>query len=160
MINSCISIVKSKLIVLFTIFLGFIAPIKGLFIIVSFAVALDTSVALYYVIKNQGLKAFQSTKFFNIVIKTFFYMGTIMLGFLADVFILEDYALIVPFFISKFLCILWTFIEMKSLDETSVKAGNKSIFVIIPEMISKLKSLKKDLNELKSEGNNMEEMQN
>jgi hypothetical protein len=41
------------------------------------------------------------------------------------------------------------YIEIKSIDETSQKLGNKSFYFIIKSIISKAKDLKKDINELK-----------
>jgi hypothetical protein len=47
--------------------------------------------------------------------------------------------------------LIWIYIEIKSLDETSMKLGNKSVWVILKEMTGKLKELKKDLNEIKND---------
>jgi hypothetical protein len=42
---------------------------------------------------------------------------------------------------------LWIYIEIKSLDESSIKLGNKSFWVLLKEMVNKLKD-KKDLNDI------------
>jgi hypothetical protein len=42
---------------------------------------------------------------------------------------------------------LWIYIEIKSLDESSIKLGNKSFWVLLKEMV-KLKDIKKDLNDI------------
>ncbi len=43
---------------------------------------------------------------------------------------------------------VWVFNEIKSCDENSVKLGNKPFFDIIKSLLSKMKQLKKDLNEI------------
>jgi hypothetical protein len=40
------------------------------------------------------------------------------------------------------------YIEIKSLDESSIKLGNKSFWVLLKEMVNKLKDIKKDLNDI------------
>jgi hypothetical protein len=42
----------------------------------------------------------------------------------------------------------WIYIEIKSLDESSIKLGNKSFWVLLKEMVNKLKDIKKDLNDI------------
>lgn len=129
-------------------FLVFISPIKGMIFLISFAVILDTIFAIYVSVRINGLDSFKSTKLFNIVVKTFFYMSTILLGFLIDKYIFEGSIFAVPFLVSKAITFVWLYIEVKSLDETSQKYGNRSIWAILKELISKTKDLKKDINEL------------
>jgi hypothetical protein len=49
---------------------------------------------------------------------------------------------------SKVIAILWIYIEVKSIDETSIKLGNKPLLTIIKEMINVFKSLKKDIGNI------------
>jgi hypothetical protein len=133
---------------LFT-FLLFVTPINGLLILISTAVFLDTFFAIYMNVKLKGWRAFSSTKLFNIVVKTFFYMGTIVLAYLIDIHIVEGSVFNVKNIISKTITFVWIYIEIKSIDETSMKLGNKSFWVILKELISKTKDLKKDINDLK-----------
>ena len=51
--------------------------------------------------------------------------------------------------ISKFATIFWLYIELKSIDETSQKLGNKPFIEIINNIVKWLKSFKKDINEIK-----------
>jgi len=133
---------------LFLTFFIFITPICGMLYLISFAVVLDTIFAIYVSIKLNGLDSFKSTKLFNIVVKTFFYMSTILLAFLMDKYILEGVFFGVPFLTSKTITFVWLYIEIKSLDETSIKYGNKSIWLTLKELIKKTKDLKKDINEI------------
>lgn len=130
-------------------FLVFITPIKGMLLLVSFAVAFDTLFAIYVSVKLKGISSFKSTKLFNIVVKTFFYMSTIVFSFLIDRYIFEGKILDISYLISKIITFLWLYIEIKSIDETSMKLGNRSLWVILKEIINKGKSLKKDINEIK-----------
>ena len=58
----------------------FLTPIKGLLITTGLFVFLDTLFAVYVTIKLNGWKSYQSTKLFNIAVKTFFYLGSIVLA--------------------------------------------------------------------------------
>lgn len=50
--------------------------------------------------------------------------------------------------LAKIMTAFWIYIEIKSLDESNMKLGNKSFWVLFKEFIEKLKSIKKDLNEI------------
>jgi len=127
----------------------FLIPIKGLIVLTGLAVLLDTFFAIYTTIKLNGIKSYQSTKLFNIVVKSFFYFGTIILAFFIDTHIVaENYLFGVELFISKTVTVFWLYIEVKSIDETSQKLGNKSFYIIIKNLMQKTKSLKKDINEI------------
>ena len=132
-----------------TTFLIFITPIYGLLSIITFAVGFDTIFAIYVSIKLNGIKSFRSTKLFNVVVKTFFYMGSIIFAFMIDKYMFEGKILDIPYLISKVITFVWLYIEIKSIDETSMKLGNRSLWVIVKEIINKGKSFKKDINEIK-----------
>jgi hypothetical protein len=108
----------------------------------------DTIFAIYVVVKLSGWQAYKSNKLFNIAPKTFFYLLAICLGFCIDTFIVDGKIWGISLLISKLICFFFIYIEVKSIDETSMKLGNKSFWVIIKDMILKAKSLKKDLNEV------------
>ena len=130
-------------------FLVFLTPIKGLICLISFAVGFDTVFAIYVAIKQKGIGAFRSTKLFNIVVKTFFYMSTILFAYLIDTYIFDKKLFDIPLLVSKIITFVWLYIEIKSIDETSMKLGNRSLWVIFKDLISKAKDLKKDINEIK-----------
>ena len=128
----------------------FLTPIKGLLIITGMAVFLDTIFAIYTTIKLNGWSSYQSTKLFNIVVKSFFYLGSIVLAYFIDTNIVEKNTLFgINLLISKAVTIFWLYIECKSIDETSQKLGNKSFYFTIKNLMSKAKDLKKDINEIK-----------
>jgi hypothetical protein len=124
-----------------------LAPIKAFVILISLFVVSDTILALYATIKLYGIKSYRSNKLFNIVIKTVFYMTAIMLAFLVDTNIFDGSILGIKILICKALTLMFIYIELKSIDETSMKLGNKSLWVLIKELFNKGKELKKDLGE-------------
>lgn len=140
------TLIKSILITLLT----FLTPIKGLLILTGIAVFLDTIFAIYVTIKLNGWQSYQSTKLFNIVVKSFFYFGSIVLAFFIDTHIIEQNTLFgINLLISKAVTVFWLYIEVKSIDETSQKLGNKSFYFTIKSFMSKAKDLKKDINEIR-----------
>ncbi len=129
----------------------FIVPIKGLIALTGFAVLLDTFFAIYTTIKLHGIKSYRSTKLFNIVVKFFFYFGSIILAYTIDYHIIQSNIIFgINLLIAKIVTVFWLYIEIKSIDETSQKLGNKSFYVVIKNLMAKTKSLKKDINDLKN----------
>ena len=49
------------------------------------------------------------------------------------------------------MALVWIYVEIKSIDETSVGLGNKSFWVILKEMIAKAAEFKKDLKSVDNE---------
>ncbi|MES2813243.1 MAG: phage holin family protein [Bacteroidota bacterium] len=141
-----VTFLKTTLIFLMVIF----TPIKGLLLITGISVLLDTFFAVFATIKLNGWKSYQSTKLFNIVVKTFFYLGSIILAYFVDKYIIQkDYILGVELLMSKAITIFWIYIEVKSIDETSQKLGNEPFYKMIKNIINTTKDLKKDINEIR-----------
>lgn len=119
-------------------------------IVTGLAVVLDTVFAIYTTIKLNGWKSYQSTKLFNIAVKTFFYFGSIIFAYLVDVYLVDNHTFFgTKLLISKLVTVFWLYIEVKSIDETSQKLGNEPFYFIIKNLIEKAKKLKKDINEIK-----------
>jgi phage-related holin len=137
---------KSEILVLLFTFFTFLTPIFGMVSLVACAVALDTSAGIYVARKKNN---YQSDKLFNIVVKTFFYMSTILLAYLIDVYIFEHKLANIGYLSSKAVTMFWLYIEAKSLDEKSVKLGNKPFHEIMTAFIKRIKAWKKDINEIK-----------
>ena len=140
---------KNEVAVLLVALLSFITPVQGLFWIVGLAVFLDTFYAVYQSIKVKGVKSITSHNLFNSVVKTFFYMGTILMAYLSSVYITDGCMFGVPFLLPKIVCVFWLMIEIKSIDETNIKLGNKPFLETIQNIIKWLNTFKKDLTELK-----------
>jgi hypothetical protein len=132
--------------------LTFLIPIKGFLILISLAVGFDTLFAVYTTVKLYGWKSYQSTKLFNIVIKTFFYMFTIIFSYVIDYYLIGVGGIFgIPLLIAKLTTGFWIYIECKSWDETNQKLGNPPFLTTLKKLMNKLKELKKDLNEIKSD---------
>lgn len=131
--------------ILFSIF-TFLTPIFGMVLLVACAVVIDTIAGVHIARKNND---YQSDKLFNIVVKAFFYMTTILLAFLIDTFIFEKKLANIGYLSSKAVTMFWIYIEAKSLDEKSVKLGNRPFHVIMTALIKRIKAWKKDINEIK-----------
>ena len=139
--------------VLLSILVGFTQPVNGLFAVMFFMVILDTMTAIYATIKINGIKSFKSSRLFNIAPKVFFYFSSIFIGFMADSYVITD-LLGIQFFIAKLLTVIFSYIEIKSIDETIVKMGYRSIWAVFKDLIKRLKTIKKDIKGLSEEGEN------
>lgn len=122
-------------------------PIQGFIWIISLFVIADTILGIYTNVKLHGKSVFRSNRFFNIFIKSGVYMGCVVLGFLLDHFIMGT-IFGIPYFIAKVITLLAVYTEIKSIDEKSIKLGNKSVWVMLKEMLKKGQELKKDLHDL------------
>lgn len=126
--------------------LAFLAPIKGLIILIMLFVAFDTIIGIWASMKA-GYK-FRSSRLFNLAVKTFFYVGSIMLAYLLDLFILGGSAFGIKLISAKIATIIWCYIEAKSIDEKSIMLGNRPFWVILKEFVKKAKSIKDDIKNI------------
>lgn len=109
---------------------------------------LDTFFGIYASIKIDGMSSFRSHKLFNVVVKLFFYLASIILAFGIDKYIFDGTLFNIKYLLPKGITMLWIYIEIKSLDESSIKIGNKSVWILLKEFIDKLKNIKTDIGNL------------
>jgi len=128
--------------------LAFLAPIKGLIVLIMLFVAFDTIIGIYASLKKGD--AFRSSRLFNLVVKTFFYCGSILLAFVLDLHIFGGASFGVKLFSAKVATIIWCYIETKSIDEKSQMLGNRPIWTILKEFVKKAKSIKDDIKNITS----------
>lgn len=140
-------VAKENIAMLFGIIFAFLTPIAGLLMTVGLFILADTIYAVRSAVKKGGWAAYRSTHLFNIVPKTFFYLGGVILGYLVDFFIVAAPIWGISLLITKIVCVFWIYIEVKSIDETSVDNGNKSMWTILKEIVNKGKEFKKDLKD-------------
>ena len=126
----------------------FLTPIKGLLIFMILLIALDTIGGMYVSIKLKGWGSITSTKFFNIVVKSFFYLSTIIMTYLLDIYVMNGELMGIKLLLTKTMVIVWSYNEISSLNESSIKLGNRSFWVIFKEFIGKIKDIKKDINDI------------
>ena len=144
-----INIIYSYIVPCLLTIVSFLLPIKGFLLAVGLMVLLDTIVGIYTTIKLNGRKSFQSTKLFNLVVKSFFYGSTICIMYVIDYFLIGvDGVFGISLISSKITSIIFIYIELKSIDESSQKLSNPPFYVMIKNLFTKLKSLKKDLNQI------------
>jgi phage-related holin len=85
-----------------------------------FFIISDTIFGVYTSIKLGGISAYKSHKLFNVVIKSFFYLVTIIMAFCIDTFIFNKSLFGFGYLCTKTMTMLWIYIEIK-LDESSIK---------------------------------------
>lgn len=134
--------------ILFSI-LTFFVPIQGLLLLLILMVTIDTLTAIYVSIKLKGIKSFRSALLRKgMTAKIFLYLGTVILAYMVDVYILGGSTFGVQHLLSKGLTAIWTFGEIKSMDENSMKLGNRSFFVISKEFFKKMTGYSKDIKDI------------
>lgn len=144
-----------KTTIILTLILSFFSPIIPLFIVIGSAVLLDT---LFGLIKSKklGIIILSSRLFQGIALKTFIYLSTLTLFFLAEKFILNDMTGL-DFMITKGMALLFTGIELYSIDENIREFNNEKAFKYyfltilnnIKSYLIKLKDFKDKFNDLK-----------
>ena len=141
-----IPFLKSILIALFS----FISPVWGLFLMVGIAVVLDTVYAIYSAVNKDGWGVYKADKLFKLVQKTFFYMGSLLLAFCIDKYVVSNNLIFgLDYLFTKALAVMWVYIEVKSIDDKSVKNGNKSMYSLIKELLKNAKKIKEDIISIK-----------
>lgn len=134
--------------ILFSI-LTFFIPIQGLLLLLILMVTIDTLMAIYVSIKMKGIKSFRSALLRKgMTAKIFLYLGTVMLSYMVDVYILNGTTFGIQHLLSKGLTAIWVYSEVKSLDENSMLLGNKSFFVISKEFFKKITGYSKDIKDI------------
>jgi hypothetical protein len=131
-----------------TVLMSFLAPIQALLLMMIGFIVIDTLLAIYATIKINGMASFKSNKLFNVVVKSFFYCSSIVMAFAIDKYIMSGTLFGIEMLLSKAMSVFWIYIEVKSIDETSINLGNRSFWVIIKEMIAKIGKLKTDIKKL------------
>ena len=136
--------IKPLMMTLFT----FLTPIKGLLSLLFLFIFLDTIVGIYVSVKTKGWRSFQSVILRKgIGAKLLFYLGTAILAFMIDQYIVGPAAFGIHYLLAKSVTSLWIYVEVKSLDETSMKLGNRSIWVILRELIKRIANIKKEFGQ-------------
>ena len=129
--------------------LSFIAPIQGVLLLLIVATLLDSIFMIFYVILKKGRKEYKSTKLFNLAVKLFVYIGATITLFLADKFIFDESLFNIKYLLSKSISMVFLYIELLSIDETSQRFGNKPFLDYVKGFVIVAKKMKKDLNEVK-----------
>lgn len=137
--------VLSSLILLFV-------PIYGILIAVGTAIVLDTFTGIFKSIKLKGWCSVRSRKLSHIVSKMLLYEICIILLFVIDKFILNEFIfkwLSIDFMFTKICAILLIFIELVSIKENIEEAYNIKIWNLLKKVFLRAKEIKTDIDDLK-----------
>ena len=127
----------------------FLMPIKGLIILLVCFITFDTLMAIYVSVKMKGWKSFRSALLRKgMTSKIFLYLGTVVIAFMADQFIMGGATFGIKYLLSKGLAAVWCYAEIKSCDENSIKLGNRSFFVILKEFFQKITGYKDEIKKI------------
>jgi hypothetical protein len=143
---------KSFLNYIVTGFILFLTPIQGLLIAVGIGIALDTFTGIFKSIKLNGLKSIRSRKLSNVISKMLLYQVTLILLFLIDKFLLNEFVQLhftINFMFTKLVAIVLLFIELTSIKENIEEALNIDIWKMLKNLLNRAKEVKSDINEIK-----------
>lgn len=127
-------------------------PIYGLLVAVGTAIVLDTFTGVFKSIKINGWKSIRSRTLSNIVSKMMLYEICILLLFVMDKFVLNEFikhAFGFEFMFTKICAILLMFIELVSVKENIEEAFNVDIWLMLKKALSRAKEINQDINEIK-----------
>jgi hypothetical protein len=128
------------------------APIYGLLVAVAAAIMLDTFTGVFKAVKTSGWKSIRSRKLSNIVSKMLLYEVCILLLFLMDKFLLNEFvksAFGFEFMFTKICAILLIFIELVSIKENIEEAFKIDLWKMVKNLLSRAKEITSDVNDLK-----------
>jgi hypothetical protein len=128
------------------------APIYGLLIAVGASIILDTFTGIFKSIKLEGFDSIRSRKLSNVVSKMLLYEVCILLLFLMDKFLLNEFIVRsfgIEYMFTKICAILLIFIELVSIKENIEDAFKIEIWPMIKKLLSRAKELKSDIDDIK-----------
>jgi hypothetical protein len=133
---------------IFTI-LAFFTPIQGLLLLLISFVTIDTIMAIFVSIKMKGIKSFRSALLRKgMTAKIFLYLGTVILAYMVDMYVMGGSTFGIQHLLSKGLTSIWCYGEIKSMDENSIKLGNRSFFVIVKDFLKKITGYKDEIKKI------------
>lgn len=137
---------------IFASILLFFVPIHGLLVAVGTAIILDTFTGIFKSIKLHGLKSIRSRKLSTIVSKMLLYEVTVLLLFLMDKYLLNEFVIRwfgIELMFTKTCAIVLIFIELVSVKENIEEAYNIDIWKMLKRLLNRAKEIKSDIGDLK-----------
>lgn len=128
------------------------APVYGLLVAVGTAIILDTFTGVFKSVKLNGWKSIRSRKLSNIVSKMMLYEVCVLLLFLMDKYLLNEFVIRsfgIEYMFTKICAILLIFIELVSVKENIEEAYKIDIWVMLKKLLSRAKEIKSDIKDLK-----------
>ena len=136
--------IVSSLILLFV-------PIYGILIAVATAIILDTFTGIFKSVKLNGWKSFRSRRLSHIVSKMLLYEICVLLLFVIDKFILNEFIfkwLNIDFMFTKICAILLIFIELVSIKENVEAAFKIDIWKLLKKVFLRAREVKDDIDHI------------
>ena len=143
---------KTYLNYIFSGLILFFAPIQGLLIAVAFGIFLDTFTGIFKSVKLNGWRSIRSRILSNIVSKMLLYQTTILLLYVIDKFLLNEFVKLhftIDFMFTKLVAILLIFIELVSIKENVEAALKIDIWKMLKNLLNRAKEVKADINQIK-----------
>lgn len=126
-------------------------PVYGLLISVGAAIILDTITGIFKSIKLLGWSSIRSRKLSNVISKMALYEICILLLFVMDKFVLNEFikhAFGFDFMFTKICAILLIFTELVSIKENIEESFKIDIWKLLKGTFNRAKEIKSDINEL------------
>jgi hypothetical protein len=126
-------------------------PIYGILIAVGTAIILDTFTGVFKSIKLNGWKSIRSKRLSQIVSKMLLYEVCVLLLFIMDKFILNEFMfkwLSIEYMFTKICAILLIFIELLSIKENIDEAYNIKIWDIVKKAFLRAKEVKDNVDDI------------
>jgi hypothetical protein len=136
---------------IFASFILFFVPIYGLLISVGASIILDTVTGVYKSIKLEGWRSIRSRKLSNVISKMALYEVCIILLFVIDKYVLNEFvkhAFGFDFMFTKICAILLIFTELVSIKENIEETFKIDIWKLLKGTFNRAKEIKSDINEL------------
>lgn len=132
---------------IFTMFIAFFAPIKGMVFLVGLSTILDTCFGIWRAYQMDEIITSRKARF-GLVPKIVAYCSAVCLIYATDVYMINDLtkmAVSVDFISTKLIALLLISIEVKSMDESFQAVKGYSFIEKIKVLILKAKDIKKEL---------------
>ena len=126
-------------------------PVYGLLISVGAAIILDTITGIFKSVKLLGWSSIRSRKLSNVISKMALYEVCILLLFVMDKFVLNEFikhAFGFDFMFTKICAILLIFTELVSIKENIEESFKIDIWKLLKGTFNRAKEIKSDINEL------------
>jgi hypothetical protein len=126
-------------------------PVYGILTAVAAAIILDTFTGIFKSVKLDGWKSIRSKRLSHIVSKMLLYEICVLLLFVIDKFILNEFIikwLSIEFMFTKICAILLIFIELVSIKENIEEAYNIKIWEILKKAFLRAKEVKDNIDDL------------
>lgn len=126
-------------------------PIYGLLTAVGASIILDTFTGIFKSVKLNGWSSIKSRKLSNVISKMALYEMCILLLFVIDKFVLNEFvkhAFGFDFMFTKICTILLIFVELVSIKENVEETFNIDIWRLLKDTFNRAKEIKSDINEI------------